>query len=165
MNEILLTVVTWIHLLSTVVWIGGIFFILSVALPIAKKTLEQPGKLMGAIGKRFVPMANISILLIFITGIFMSLLSHSFSELVSLNSPWSRILFIKILAALMMAGIHFYRDLLLTPKIERLTAEVSPSGKIKELQRLSLNLVKINLILGTVVLFLTGMLSAFSTLI
>ena len=123
MNEILLTVVTWIHLLSAVVWIGGIFFILFVALPSAKKTLEQPGKLMGAIGKRFVPMANISILLIFITGIFMSLLSHIFSELVSLNSLWTQTLFAKVLTALAMAGIHFYRGLVLTPKIERLTVE------------------------------------------
>ena len=123
MNEILLTVVTWIHLLSAVIWIGGIFFILFVALPIAKKTLEQPGKLMGAIGKRFVPMANISILLIFITGIFMSLLSHIFSELVSLNSLWTQTLFAKVLTALAMAGIHFYRGLVLTPKIERLTVE------------------------------------------
>lgn len=162
MNEILLTVVTWIHLLSAVVWIGGIFFILFVALPVAKKTLEQPGKLMGAISKRFAPMANISILLIFITGIFMSLLSHSFSELISLNSLWTQTLFAKVLTALAMAGIHFYRGLSLTPKIERLTAaEGSPSGKIKELQRLSLNLVKTNFILGTVVLFLTGMLSAY----
>jgi len=161
MNEILLTVVTWIHLFSTVVWIGGILFILFVALPVAKKTLEQPGKLMGAISKRFVPMANISILLIFITGIFMSLLSHSFSELGSLNSLWTQTLFAKILTALVMAGIHFYRGLVLTPKIEMLTAEGSPSGKIKELQRLSLNLVKTNFILGTVVLLLTGMLSVY----
>ena len=123
MNEILLTVVTWIHLLSAVIWIGGIFFILFVALPIAKKTLEQPGKLMGAIGKRFVPMANINILLTFITGIFMSLLSYIFSELVSLNSLWTQTLFAKVLTALAMAGIHFYRGLVLTPKIERLTVE------------------------------------------
>lgn len=153
MNEILLTVVTWIHLFSAVVWIGGIFFILFVALPVAKKTLEQPGKLMGTI--------NISILLIFITGIFISLLSHSFSELVSLNSLWTQTLFTKVLTALVMASIHFYRGFVLTPKIERLSAEGSHSGKIKELQQLSLNLVKINLIFGTVVLFLTGMLSAY----
>ena len=161
MNEILLTVVTWIHLLSAVVWIGGIFFILFVALPSAKKTLEQPGKLMGAIGKRFVPMANISILLIFITGIFMSLLSHIFSELVSLNSLWTQTLFAKVLTALAMAGIHFYRGLVLTPKIERLAAEGNHPEDIKRLQRLSLNLVKANFILGIMVLFLTGMLSVY----
>lgn len=159
MNEILLTVVTWIHLSSAVVWIGGIFFILFVALPVAKRTLEQPGKFMGAIGKKFVPMANISILLIFITGIFISLSSHTFSDFASLNSPWSQTLFAKVLTALVMASIHFYRGLVLTPKIERLTAEGSFPEDIKRLQRLSLNLVKTNFILGTVVLFLTGILS------
>ena len=161
MHEILLTVLTWIHLLSAVVWIGGIFFILFVALPVAKKTLEQPGKLMGAIGKRFVPMANISIPLIFITGIFMSLSSHTFSDSVSLNSLWSRMLLIKILMALVMASIHFYRGLVLTPKIARLTTESGLPERIGKLQRLSLNLVKTNFALGTTVLFLTGMLSVY----
>lgn len=161
MNEILLTVVTWIHLSSAVVWIGGIFFILFVVLPVAKRTLEQPGKLMGAIGKRFVPMANISIMLIFITGIFISLSSHTFSDCASLNSPWSQTLFAKVLTALVMASIHFYRGLVLIPKIERLTTEGSSPEDIKRLQLLSLNLVKTNFTLGTVVLFLTGMLSVY----
>lgn len=163
MNEISLTVVTWVHLLSAVVWIGGIFFILFVVLPSAKKTLEQPGKFMGTIGKKFVPLANVSIMLILVTGIFMSLSTHTFSDIIRLNNLWSQTLFIKILMALSMMGIHFYRGAILTPKIERLTAEGSSPEDIKRLQRLSLNLVKTNFIFGTVVLFLTGMLSAFST--
>ncbi len=46
MNGLLMIVTAWVHLLSTIVWIGGIFFILYVALPVAGKTLE-PGKIMG----------------------------------------------------------------------------------------------------------------------
>jgi len=51
MKEVLLVLGVWIHLFASVVWIGGIFFILFVALPGAKETLEQPGKLMGALSK------------------------------------------------------------------------------------------------------------------
>jgi uncharacterized membrane protein len=47
MDGFLLTVTMWVHLLSAVVWIGGIFFILYVALPVAGKILDQPGKIMG----------------------------------------------------------------------------------------------------------------------
>lgn len=161
MHEILLIISTWIHLLSAVVWIGGIFFILFVALPTAKKTLEQPGKFMGAIGKKFVPLANVSILLIIVSGIFISLSSHNFSDIISLKSPYSQTLSIKILAALIMSCIHFYRGLILTPKIERLTAKGGSAEAIAKLQRLSLNLVKTNFTLGTIVLFLTGMLSVY----
>lgn len=155
MRDILLTVVTWIHLLSAVVWIGGIFFILFVALPTAKETLEQPGKLMGAIGKRFVPMANISILLIFLTGIFMGLSTH---KVTNFSNLWPQTLFVKVLIALVMTGIHFYRGLVLAPKIGRLTAEGGHFEQAEKLQKLSLNLVKTNLVIGVTVLFLTAIL-------
>ncbi len=158
MREILLTVFTWIHLISAVVWIGGIFFILFVALPSAKKTLEQPGKLMGAVGKRFVPLANISILLIFMTGIFMSLSTH---RLTNFSNLWPQTLFVKVLIALVMASIHFYRGLVLTPKIGRLTAEGGHSEQVEKLQKLSLNLVKTNLVIGMTVLLLTAMLYSY----
>lgn len=158
MREILLAMLIWVHLSSAVVWMGGIFFILFITLPTAKKTLEQPSKLIGATGKRFVPLANISIFLILLTGIFISLYSHDFHDLLKLNSLWLQTLFIKILVVLTMASIHFYRGLILTPKITRLTSEGRHSELVAKLQRLSLNLVKTNFILGTTVLLLTGML-------
>lgn len=158
MRDILLIIFTWVHLLSAVVWVGGIFFILFVVLPVAKKTLEQPGKLIGAIGIKFVPLANTSILLIIMSGIFMGLSSHSFPGIVSLDSLWSQTLLIKVLIALTMASIHLYRGLVLTPTITKLTAESGHSGQIGKLQKLSLNLVRTNLILGLTVLLLTGML-------
>lgn len=157
MQEVLLLVVgAWIHLFASVVWIGGIFFILFVALPVAKETLEQPGKLMGALSKRFVPLANISILLIFVTGIFMSLSSHSFAEIASLGSLLSQALLAKIILVLIMTGIHFYRGLILASRIGKLTTEGGHSEKVGALQRLSLNLVKVNFLFGLIVLLITA---------
>ena len=100
MRQILLTIGMAIHIFTAVVWIGGIFFILFIAIPAAKKNLEQPGKLMGVLGKSFTPWANLSILLLFVTGIFMSISAHSFSEIASLDSPWSRALLAKIFPGL-----------------------------------------------------------------
>ena len=157
MREILSIISVWVHLLATVVWIGGIFFILFVALPGARKNLEQPGKFMGELSKRFTPLANLSILLVFATGIIMSLSAGSFSDL---GSSESQILFIKVSVALVMAGVHFYRGLILTPKIGKMTAEARPADAIAKLQQLSLRLVKANLFLGMAVLFLSVMLSA-----
>jgi hypothetical protein len=48
--------------------------------------------------------------------------------------------------------------LILAPGIARLSSEGVHPEKIKKLQTLSLNLVKINFFLGISVLFLTGML-------
>lgn len=161
MHKVWLIICAWIHSFTAVVWIGGIFFILFVALPSAKETLEQPGKLMGALSKRFVPLANISILLIFVSGIAMSLSSHSADEIGSLGNSWSQTLLVKIILVLVMAGIHFYRGLVLTPKIAKLTTGGGHSEKVGMLQRLSLNLVKANLLIGLSALFITGLLYAY----
>ncbi len=159
MSKILLIISTWIHSLSAVVWIGGIFFILFIALPAAKQTLEQPGKFMSAASKRFVPIANIGILLVILSGIVMSILLGKFPNTVL----WTQTLFIKIMIASIMAGIHFYRGLILTPKITRLTSEGGSSEQIGKLQGLSLNLVKTNFTMGIIVLLLTGMLYTYRT--
>lgn len=161
MHEILMIVSAAIHLFTAVIWIGGIFFILFVALPSARKILEQPGPLMGALSKRFVPLANISILLILATGILMSFSSHTLSEITSLNSIWSQTLSFKVIIALIMTVIHFYRVLVLTSRITVLTSEGVRSEQVISLQRLSLNLVKVNLLLGATVLLITGMLYAY----
>lgn len=158
MDELLLIVTTWVHLLSAVVWIGGIFFILYVALPVANKNLDQPGKIMGPLSKRFVPLANAGIFLIIATGIIMSIASHEFTDIIRLSGPRTQSLVIKILLAATMTSIHFYRGLFLTSKIARLTAEGGHPEKVRKLQKVSLNLVKVNFFLGVTVLFLTGML-------
>jgi len=163
MNGLLLTVTMWVHLLSAVVWIGGIFFILYVALPVVGKILDQPAKIMGPLSKRFVPLANISISLIIASGIIMTINSHEFADLASLSVLRTQSFFIKILLVVIMTSIHFYRGLVLTPGISRLMSKEGDPGKVKKLQSLSLNLVKINLLLGITVLLLTGMMYAYSS--
>ena len=156
MDRLLLTVTTWVHLLSAVVWIGGIFFILYIALPVAGKFLDQPGKIMGPLSKRFVPLANISIFLIIASGTIISIASHEFTA--GLSGPRAQSLVAKILLVAIMTGIHFYRGLILTPRIALLTSEGSHPEKIQKQQSLSLNLVKVNFILGITVLLFTGIL-------
>src|SRR3990172_10699308 len=97
MDGLLLTVTTWVHLLSAVVWIGGIFFILYVAIPVARKTLDQPGKIMGPLSKRFVPLANISIFLIIASGVIMSIASHEFTGDSRLSGLRAQSLVVKVL--------------------------------------------------------------------
>lgn len=65
---------TWIHLLGAVIWVGGIIFILYIAIPSSKQALgPEAGKLMGEISRKFTPLANCSILLIVITGVLQAL--------------------------------------------------------------------------------------------
>lgn len=89
----------------------------------------------------------------------MTLSSHTLSEITSFGTAWSKTLSGKIIAALLMTGIHFYRGfLVLTPRIASLISEGGHSEQVGRLQRLLLSLVKTNFIFGIAVLHLAGIL-------
>ncbi|MBI5902647.1 MAG: hypothetical protein HZB84_04075 [Deltaproteobacteria bacterium] len=145
MAGLALNFTVFLHLLSSVVWIGGIIFTLLIAIPASKEVLgSDAGKLMGGVSKRFTPFANYSILLLVITGAVLSFL-HKGSYM---SAPF----YLKTAMAATMISIHFYRGLLLAPKI----AKSEPVNKAS-LHKLSLSLVKLNLALGVAVLFLAKM--------
>jgi len=145
MREVILAVSYWLHLIATVIWIGGITFILFIALPTAKQVLgADAGKLMGEISKRFTPLANYSIIFIIVTGL----------ALTSANK-WTWVLIVKHVLVLGMVAVHFYRGLILAPKIARAEAVSQKTF----LQKLSLNLIKVNFCFGMAVLLLSGITS------
>ena len=156
MREIILAVSYWLHSITTVIWIGGMFFILFIALPSAKQVLgAEAGKLMGQISKRFAPIANYSIIVLIVTGIALTATNKQFSGIGNFGNNWTLVLIIKHLLVVLMVAVHFYRGLILAPKV----AKRDPSSKKASLQKLSLNLVKVNLCLGLIVLLFSGIIS------
>lgn len=154
MGDVITAVFVWLHLLSAVVWVGGIFFIIFVAMPSSRQALGQDaGKLMGAVSKRFSPLANYSILVLAVTGVALILKGY-FSGAVLIEGNRSLILSVKVVLAFGMIAIHFYRGLFLGPGIAR--TEVP--AKKTALQKLSVNLVKLNLALGMIIMLLAAIL-------
>ena len=146
----------WIHLVATVLWIGGILFIIFIAIPSSKQVWgAESGKLMGEISKRFTPLANYSIVLLFVSGIVLAGLNKQFSVVRTLESNWTMALTLKLVLFFSMTAIHFYRGLVLAPKIMRTATQTEKAA----LQNLSINLVKVNLTLGLSVLLLSVFIS------
>ncbi|MBI5587711.1 MAG: DUF4149 domain-containing protein [Deltaproteobacteria bacterium] len=149
--DIIAILFTWLHLLSVVIWVGGIIFILYIAIPSSRQALgPEAGKLMGEISKKFTPVANYSILLIVITGVVLTWIKGYFSGSASFEGAKSITLYLKYLLALIMIGIHFYRGLVLAPKITMAEPMQKPT-----LQKQSLGLVKANLWIGVIILLLS----------
>ena len=171
MNLLILSLSHFLHLLGTVVWIGGIVMILLSVLPSAKAVLESTSlvsRLMKDITKRFTPMANLSILVLIVTGFVIACYEKNFTGFWDFNNPWSAIMSLKHSLVALMIIIHFYRGWILIPKIGRLSAQTNESPKsstlsseVAGLQKFSLNLVKTNFVLGLIVLLLTGISSSF----
>ncbi len=162
MNLIILSASYFLHFLATVVWIGGIIMILLVILPSAKTSLESApmiSGLMKEITKHFTPMANISIFILVVTGIVIAFYNKNFTNILDFNNRWNLVMFLKHIFVALMIIIHFYRGLILNPKIGKLSLQVDES-KIAKLRKYSLDLVKANLALGLVVLVVSGILSS-----
>ena len=164
MNLIILSLSHFFHLLATVIWIGGIFMVLLVILPSARTSLEPTAMagLMKEITGKFTPLANASILVMVITGVIIALYKEKFGGFLNMGDFWNGTLVFKHLLVAMMIIIHFYRGLVLAPRIGKLSAQAaespSLSAQVAGLQKLSLNLVKTNCILGIIVLLATGVL-------
>lgn len=156
MKAITLVMLNWLHLVATVTWIGGITFILFVAIPSAKELLgSEASKMMGIVSRRFTVYANYSILLLVLTGVGIIALDGGLSILAAGSSSIpAGTSILKHTVVLVMITIHFYRGLVLTNKVKK-----APSNELPGLQKLSLNLVKVNFALGLSVLLLSAVLT------
>jgi uncharacterized membrane protein len=63
-------VVNFLHIVATVAWIGGMFFMKAVLMP-AQEAIDPPqrGRLMGAVAPRFTAVAWTSVVVLIITGL------------------------------------------------------------------------------------------------
>lgn len=153
MTEIISLILIWIHQIATVVWIGGIAFVLFVLIPKAKEVLGQnAGKLIGEASGRFKLFADWSIILLIVTGVGLSIIDK---EVVNSDLPESNrvlLLVIKYVFVLLMILIHLFRNQVLAKKIAK---EQNSARKIA-LQKFSLNLVKVVFVFGLIVLLLSA---------
>ena len=156
--QLTVALLTWFHLLSAVVWAGGIVFILFIAIPSSRQVLgPEAGKLMAEVSNRFTPLANLSIIILVVTGVALTPIRGYFSGPAILDGHPSLTLLVKYILAFGMVAIHFYRGTVLGPKISRTVDQ----GKKQALQKLSLGLVRVNLALAVAILFFSSVLMSF----
>jgi uncharacterized membrane protein len=67
------------HELAVIVWIGGIFFSHFFLRPVLKQTLEPPARIQLALGvfRRFFPIVWLCILILWVTGAWVSIVHYS----------------------------------------------------------------------------------------
>lgn len=161
---IVLSGVNWLHLIATVFWIGAASTNILILLPSMKAVLEPPvmGKLMGAVMKRFRTIVYISMVILGVTGIAMNLLNKNYLGLMQFGNTWSMITLIKHVVTAALVILVFYAFETLAPKVSRLAAK-GPSPELAHLQKKQISLAVTGLVLGIVILLLTGIMTAISS--
>jgi len=142
--------VTFLHDLFTVVWIGGLFTLALTLMPAARDALGQGPqlrRLLESVQRRQSILAYISIVGLLITGLLLARRSPAYQGLFSMGNTYSAVLSIKHVLTLLMVAVTLLRSVWL----DRMPADKPETARLK------MALMALNLALGVLVLMLSGL--------
>lgn len=147
----------FVHVLSAVVWLGGMFFLGAVGAPVLRN-VEPPelrASLFQKIGKQFRGLGWTAILILVATGI----LNHHYRGLLTARvwggfalwtTGYGRILASKLFLVVAMIGIQAVHDFALGPAASRATPGSPPSLRLR---KWAAWLARVNTVLGIVLVY------------
>jgi uncharacterized membrane protein len=151
----------YLHILSAVVWIGGMLFLALVIVPATRgRPASERGALLGVLGRRFRTVGWLCIGLLIATGIlnagFRGLSWESFLSGRFLESWFGQVLAVKLGVVALMIAISYYHDFVLGPASVRLLERSDPSqaNETARLRRQASWLGRLNTLLALAVLAL-----------
>lgn len=161
-----LAVSYWLHLLATVLWLGGLTTLALAAWPAWRAQTLTDNQWL-AFQQRLTPYANGSLVVLWVTGFIQMTNDPHYTGFLSVDSTWAWAILLKHLAVLGMMGLGLYWQWRLLPALARRqllaqrksqaqgnSAESSPY--IHQEQRL----LRLNLICAALVLLLTAIATA-----
>jgi len=156
-------ILTWIHLISASIWVGGSLFIGVVLAPILKKmefSLEERLRIMIKVGRKFNKIAIPSLIILIITGLYSSHLILSKPDIL-LSSSYGNILIIKIILVIALIIIFMTHVRVIRKEVEEKILDNKISEKqIQKLRKKIIILGEATVILSIVILFLAALLDA-----
>lgn len=165
-----LAVVYWLHMLATVVWLGGLAALSLLVLPAAHKALDADryAAFLNELQRRLDPLGWFSLALLVGTGMVQMSANPNYQGFLTIDNQWAAAILVKHLVIAGMVGMAGYITWGLLPRLRRLAlrlalAQKDANGtnlgleeKIAALQRQETFVLRVNLFLGIVVLALTA---------
>jgi uncharacterized membrane protein len=172
-----LTLVYWLHMLATVVWIGGLAALSILILPAARKARDARlwsgeqgyATFLDEIQRRLDSLGWFSLAVLVGTGMVQMSANPNYQGFLAIDNRWAVALFIKHIVFLGMAGLAAYlswgvrprlRSLALRQALAQKSHDLSSSAlaeQIENLQRQEIIVLRFSLVLGLVVLVLTAL--------
>jgi len=138
-----------IHILSAVVWLGGMFFLVMVMLPIARKAMQSSAPeafgMMRYAAKKFLPIAWAAMILLGISGAYLATDHWGIRPNIFFTDDgrFMQILRVKTFLFLFVVVLSLLHDFWLGPKImyrleqARASGEVLPQSLARKLVRMT----------------------------
>jgi copper transport protein len=115
--------VDWLHLAGAAIWLGGLFYIALVLLPVLPRdatVANRAGPLLALL-PRFAPWALGCVVVVVLSGVF-NTDAHIFYLVQMVTTPYGQTLTVKIVLASTMVGISYWHAFRLRPKLRRALA-------------------------------------------
>lgn len=157
-----LSLAYWLHMLATVVWIGGLVTLVILVLPVAKRLLEPDlfAQFLEGLQRRLDPLGWLSLSVLLVTGLFQMSANPNYNGLLSISNRWAASILIKHVLFLGMIAVSAYMTWGLFPAIRRnalLKAKGVDAIEGGKLERREIFLLRLNLLLSVLILGLTAL--------
>jgi uncharacterized membrane protein len=166
-NPFIISASFFFHLIATVVWIGGLVTLAVIVQPVLSHTItdvKERARLMEAVQKRFQPIANLSLIVLILTGLVQTVNSPFYKGFLRFDNVWTEAILFKHLAIVGMVIIGGVMTFSIQPAVRRnallLANDVADTADVAKLQKQQARLTRLNLVLSVLVLLFTAMASA-----
>jgi putative copper export protein len=156
-------ILTWIHLISAAIWVGGSLFIGVVFSPLLKTmsdSIEERLQIMIKVGKRFNKIAIPSLVILMGTGLYNSHLLLSKPDLLVATS-YGTFLIIKIILVVMLIITYLIHVRVIRKEVEEeIMSKQMPQEQIQKLRKKIIILGEVTVVISIAILFFASLLDA-----
>ena len=156
-------IVTWIHLISASIWVGGSIFLGVVLAPLLKKmslSIEERLELMIKVGRRFNKIALPSLVILIGTGIYNSHLVLQSPEIL-FSSSYGAFLITKIVLVIALIVTFAVHIRLFSKDIEqKISARQIADMELKKLNKKGMTLGETTVVISVAILFFAALMDA-----
>ena len=117
-------VVLSLHLLATVVWLGGLSVLVLLVVPALNRAVSSNPllyTLLASLRRRFAPVGNLALLVLIVTGLFQMTDNPAYGGLLRFDNTWSVVLLVKHILIALLAVLGLAIQSLIAPRLERVT--------------------------------------------
>ena len=154
---------TWIHITSAAIWVGGSLFIGVVFAPILKKMsmpVEERIQLMVQVGRRFNKLAMPALFILMATGMYQAHLVLQKTDILY-ETSYGHVLIIKmVLVAALLITYAVHVRIIRKDVEDKIIAKQMPQEQLQKLRKKIIILGEVSVVLSVIILFLASVLNS-----
>jgi uncharacterized membrane protein len=158
-----LSISYWLHMIATVIWLGGLATIALFVLPFIQKSIppDDRERLLSGLQSFLNPIGWFCLFILIGTGLFQMSAHPSYQGFLAIDNAWAVALFIKHIIIALMVAVMGFMTWFVIPGLKRLAlkqklGKVISKSELIKYRKQEKTILWVNLILAIFVLIFTA---------